>query len=132
MKPESLCRGTDGFKQLWENLKGVSSAPFCLIGRVVGKVHVEMATIVLVTPAWQGQPWCPKGTIKQYSGSTLTPKNRLFIAECRLPKTVLGKKFAAEKYQIPEEKAQSIIMNWSGESGIAGVVNRLAICFVVV
>ena len=110
MKPESLCRGTDGFKQLWENLKGVSSAPFCLIGRVVGKVHVEMATIVLVTPTWQGQPWCPKGAIKEYSGSTLTPKNRIFIAECRLPKTVLGKKFAAE--EIPDSRRKGTVNHY--------------------
>ena len=34
--------------------------------------------------------------------------------------------------QIPEEKTKSIIMNWPGESGIAGVMNELVIPFAAV
>ena len=41
-------------------------------------------------------------------------------------------KLLSRQSQIPEEKTKSIIMNWPGESGIAGVMNELVIPFAAV
>ena len=36
---------------------GLRFPPFCLIGRCLAKIRQEQATLVLVTPTWQTQPW---------------------------------------------------------------------------
>ena len=67
----------------------------------------------------------PKGTAIEYSEPNLIPKSKKLIAEP-------NKKRLPHLFQIPEEKAQSIIINRSGESEIVGVVNCLVIPFVAV
>lgn len=52
-KPDSFSRGAGAFQRSWNNLKGYTFPPFCLIGTALRKLRVEMATIILVTPAWQ-------------------------------------------------------------------------------
>ena len=38
---------------------GFAHPPWCLIARLLMKVQVEGATVVLVTPLWETQPWFP-------------------------------------------------------------------------
>jgi len=38
---------------------GFAHPPWCLIARVLMKVQVKGATVVLVTPLWETQPWFP-------------------------------------------------------------------------
>ena len=83
-KSDPFCRGKYAFQQSWKNLKGYTFPPFCLIGRALRKGQVEVATIILVTPAWQEQPWY---STNEYSGPNLTPKSRKPVAEPKLPKT---------------------------------------------
>ena len=41
-------------------LQAYAFPPFSLIGRVLRKVEVDQATLLVVAPVWQGQPWFPK------------------------------------------------------------------------
>jgi len=50
---------TDAFSQSWATVLGFAHPPWCLIARVLMKVQVEGATVVLVTPLWETQPWFP-------------------------------------------------------------------------
>ena len=50
---------TDAFSQSWEAVLGFAHPPWCLITRVLMKVQVEEATVVLITPLWETQPWFP-------------------------------------------------------------------------
>ena len=52
--------GRDAFQTKWTHLKGYAFPPFSLMGRVLRKVELDQATIVVVAPVWQGQPWFPK------------------------------------------------------------------------
>ena len=45
--------------QDWSQLKGYANPPWSLIGRVLSKVQMDKAHIVLVTPVWKTQPWYP-------------------------------------------------------------------------
>ena len=49
-------------------MKGYAFPPFVLIGRVLAKVRKDNATLVLITPLWQAQPWFP--TLLQLSIAT--------------------------------------------------------------
>ena len=39
---------------------GYAFPPFCLIGRVLKKVQLDQATLIVVTPEWQTQSWYPQ------------------------------------------------------------------------
>ena len=125
--------------------------PFSLIGRVLKKVKTEQATLLLVTPAWQTQAWYPK--VLQMSVRhpiLLLPMKKLLLGpnngkhplvenkSLRLVVwTVSGVNLQQKSYlkkllpssQVPEEKVQSLITNWPGESGIAGVIAEKLIPF---
>ena len=51
--------GTGSFLQDWFQIKGYANPPWSLIGRVLSKVQMERAQIVLVAPVWKTQPWYP-------------------------------------------------------------------------
>ena len=50
---------TDVFLQDWSQTKGYANPSWSLIGRVLSKVQMERAQIVLVAPVWKTQPWYP-------------------------------------------------------------------------
>ena len=41
----------------WTHTKGYAFPPFSLIGRVLHKVLIDQATLILTTPVWQNQSW---------------------------------------------------------------------------
>ena len=59
-EPDPFSRGVDAFQQSWRNLRGYVFPPFCHIGKVLEKVQIDMATIILINPAWKSQTWYPK------------------------------------------------------------------------
>ncbi|CAB3993566.1 reverse transcriptase [Paramuricea clavata] len=57
--PDPFATATDAFQIPWSDLKGYCFPPFSLICRCLAKVRKNMATIVMVTPAWPRQAWYP-------------------------------------------------------------------------
>ena len=58
-RPDPFAMATDALQTQWTTLQGYAFPPFCLVGRCLGKVRREQATIALVAPVWTGQPWYP-------------------------------------------------------------------------
>ena len=58
-RPDPYAVATDAFLQDWSQIKGYANPPWSLIGRVLSKVQMERAEIVLVAPVWKTQPWYP-------------------------------------------------------------------------
>ena len=50
---------TDAFYHDWSKMLGYAHPPWCLVARVLTKAQMEGATVILVTPLWQSQPWFP-------------------------------------------------------------------------
>ena len=73
-KPYPLSRRVDAFHQSWRNLKGYAFLAFFIIGKVLRKVQIEMATIILITAAWQGQSWYPKTLQMSIRNPILIPR----------------------------------------------------------
>lgn len=58
-KPDPFAMGTDAFLAHWGGMKAYAFPPFCLIQRCIAKVQKERGELVIVTPAWQTQPYYP-------------------------------------------------------------------------
>ena len=58
-RPDPEAEETDAFMQDWSKALGFAHPPWCLISRVLGKIKMEKATVVLITPLWQTQAWFP-------------------------------------------------------------------------
>lgn len=43
----------------WTNILGYAFPPFNLLNRIIRKILVDRAQLILVTPAWRSQPWFP-------------------------------------------------------------------------
>ena len=79
-RPDPFSNGTDAFQLSCRNLKGYIFPPFYLIGQVLGKVQIQNSTIILRTPAWQAQPWYPKGRhISIHNPVLILKENNLLI-----------------------------------------------------
>jgi len=59
-KLDLYSQGRDAFQILWKQLEAYAFPPFSLIPRVLQKVQLEQASIMLITLAWQTQAWYPK------------------------------------------------------------------------
>ena len=51
METRAIQRRDGAFQYSWKNLKCNAFTPFCLIGRVLRKVQIDIATLILITPA---------------------------------------------------------------------------------
>ena len=58
-RPDPCAAATDAFLQDWSELKAYANPPWNLVGRVLTKVRIEKATVVLVAPVWKAQSWYP-------------------------------------------------------------------------
>jgi len=56
-KVDPSSQGRDAFQHCWTHLEGYAFPPFCLIGRVLQKVQLDQATLLMITPTWQSQSW---------------------------------------------------------------------------
>ncbi|KAJ1124232.1 hypothetical protein NDU88_002693, partial [Pleurodeles waltl] len=58
-RPDPQALATDAFLQDWSLHLNYAFPPFMMIARVLAQVHRQRASLVLVTPFWQTQPWFP-------------------------------------------------------------------------
>ena len=47
----------DSAQQSWRKLYENAFLSFCLIGKVLAKVRKDHSLLLIITPAWQTQPW---------------------------------------------------------------------------
>ena len=59
-KLDPYSKGRDALQMCWTHTKGYAFPSFFLIGRVLHKVLIDQATLILITPAWQTQSWYPQ------------------------------------------------------------------------
>ena len=59
-RPDPIAEATDAFLQDWSTFTGYAHPPWCLISQVLFKARSQMATLVVVVPLWQTQPWFPQ------------------------------------------------------------------------
>ena len=59
-KPDPQAWKVDAFAITWTGIKAYAFPPFCLISRLLQKVHIEnMSEMLLIAPVWKTQPWFP-------------------------------------------------------------------------
>ena len=57
--PDPQAWAVDALSLPWTNLLGYAFPPFPILGKVIRKASIERATLILVAPKWEGQPWYP-------------------------------------------------------------------------
>ena len=150
-KPDPGSIATDALQQSWSNHFPYAFPPFCLIGRVLAKLKKEKVRLLLVTPTWQTQTWYSMLIGMSVRNPILLPHKKNLLLDPRQNvhplvenKTlqlavwvVSGIVWQQKAYQtglqslsqIPEGRAQFLLTNRPGESGLAGVVNGKLIPF---
>jgi hypothetical protein len=143
--------GTDAFQIIWNNKRGYVFLPFCLITRCLAKVLKEKSEIVIITPAWQTQPYYPLLLTLSIDNPMLLPlmRNLLLSPEGKMHPLVQSQtlKLVAWKVSRDENKQQEfrnkLPSSWlqdgdkelrqlttaAGGSGIAGVTQNKLIHF---
>ena len=59
-KPDPNAFQVDAFSINWSNITGYIFCPFSIIGKVLSKIVQDEATVLMVVPCWQTQPWFPQ------------------------------------------------------------------------
>ena len=150
-KPDPKSFAIDAFLLSWTKLKGYAFPPFSLIGRCLAKVKKDRATIPLIAPDWQAQPWYPmllemliQDPVKiptfpqlllspQGEAHPLTQSGSLTLAAWRIS----GDPCLQQGYQkrlqncMKRHGDQELgsLTKVPGESGLAGVTNNQLIMF---
>ena len=108
----------------WETDQMYVFPPFCLVGRCLAKVQKERASVVLITPTWQAQPWCPRLLQMSIADPILLPQTRDLLwspHQERHPLAVNGTlRLAAWKISDEEQQQkdyQAMLQIWSGKPG---------------
>ena len=144
LEPGSI-QQRQSFQICWIHKKGYAFPPFSPICKVLHKVLIDQATLILITPAWEIQSWQPQALdskpfdfcqsprfVTRPKEGTSVPNNK------RKPATpgmdIFRERLFQKKYQrnLPllsqmlDDQAQSLFTNRPGISGIADVLgNRL-------
>ena len=58
-KIDPFSQGRDAFQISWAHKFVYAFPPFALIGRILQKVNQDQCLMLIITPAWPGQPWFP-------------------------------------------------------------------------
>ena len=115
-RSDRLAEATDAFRQDWRLRTGYANPPWCLMGRVLSQVMEQEALIVLVAPAWKGQPWYPVLLSLLWEFPRLIPS---------LPDLIQN----PSGLELPELMPQLAVWPISGKNSItAAIQKRLQVC----
>ena len=149
-KPDPFALATDAFTIQWDKKVGYAFPPFCLISRSLAKIRQDKATVVMVTPVWQTQPWYTELMGLSVADPILLPpmadllmsptgqKHPLLASGLTLAAWKLsGEMMKVKQYQSQLknysakllETAQNPLMSPPGRSGYAGVMEGKLIQF---
>lgn len=149
-RPDPNAIGTDALQLPWDKWKAYAFPPFCLISRCLRKIREDRASVVLVAPVWQSQPWYPT-LLELLDLPLILPQNpellmdpldnphplvvadQLVLAAWKLS----GNKQLQQEFQrklpsywpLDEAEARTQPMKVHEKSGIAGVLNSRLIHF---
>ena len=59
-KPDPDAYRINAFSLCWLNLNSYIFPPFSIVGRVLAKLAQDRATVLVIVPCWQIQPWFPQ------------------------------------------------------------------------
>ena len=59
-KPDPNAFAVNAFTQTWNDIKGYPFPPVSSIGRILAKIKRDEASIIVIVPCWQAQPWFPQ------------------------------------------------------------------------
>ena len=150
-RPNPYIIAVDALQQPWHGHLLYAFPPFSLITRVLSKIRRERVLVILITPAWNSQPWYAMLLQMLIRKSFLLPSHVDLLKDpMHKPHTLLlnqslrlvawrisgnisfQREFQRGLQSLPlevEEIALSQLTNRPGESGLAGVVNRKLIPF---
>ena len=57
--PDPQAWAVDALSISWTNLSAYAFPPFPILGKVIRKVRADKATVILIAPKWESQPWFP-------------------------------------------------------------------------
>ena len=145
-KLDPYSQGRDAFLISWNPIFAYAFPSFSVIGRVLKKVLVDQAEMIVIIPAWQTQAWYPRMLELSVQNPILIPQQMDLLTDpagnrhplvlnksLRLVAwTVSGKAWRQREYKkklppllsVPGDQDRFQITNRPGESGLAGVVRN--------
>ena len=150
-----MSQAADAFQQNWFHKNICAFPPFCMIPKVLSKVWKDkVPTMILVTPAWPSQQWYPEAMRMSMQQPILLTRRRDLLKNPKggihplvqnktlnlVAWTVSGLDYKRKEFQgrLPtlslnqEDQVRTQIMNRPGVNGLAGVLKRKSIHFVVI
>ena len=107
----------------WKYQRGYAFPHFSLIGRVLNKVQVDQAEILLITPAWHSQSWYPRLLQMSIEKPILIPQEKDLLMGPKLEKhslietgklglllwTISGKSYLQKEFQKTLQTLKGLI-----------------------
>ena len=80
-RPDPGALAIDAFQQHWDETLRYAFPPFSIVARVLQKVELEGATIILVFPIWPTQAWFPRALKMTIDTPYLLPQESLTLPQ---------------------------------------------------
>ena len=152
-RPDPFSVGVDAFQRSWKEEGLYLFPPFAMIPRCPLKIQQEEATVTLIAPPWQTQPWFPMLLSLLIQAPILLPPCRDILTsptrethplaeqrQFRLAawkfsgREILNKEFCNKLPSYWQnslgEKAHHVLTTAAGDNGVVGVVENKLIHFV--
>ena len=151
-KPDPYSLVTHAMQQEWNQEILYVFPPFSLIQRVLCKIaKKKVSTVILITPAWQTQPWNPNILAMKFSQPFLLPMSPGVLKNPKgedhplvinkslalVAWKVTGKPWLSQAFQngLPilsltqRDKVHQLITTRPGKNGVVGVIGKKLIHF---
>ena len=120
-RPDPGALAIDAFQQHWDKTLRYAFPPFSIIARVLQKVELEGATIILVFPIWPTQAWFPRALKMTIDTPYLLPQESLTLPQNPAKKHPLPKlRLAAMKLSGAHCRQRSYHLKQSVSSAAPG------------
>ena len=80
-KPDPDALHTNAFTLSWSEGLNYAFPPFSIIGRVLKKIQVDKATLLIILPLWPTQPWFPTALQLLVAEPVLLPRECVFLPQ---------------------------------------------------
>ena len=151
-KPDPFAMAVDAFLMDWNRGIPYLFPPFSMLTRCLAKIWKDRATVVVVTPTWQSQPWYPSLLEMVVDLPVLLPQTRDMLKSPRgdlhplmgqmglqlAAWKVSGDRHFQKEFQstlptcwpnTPGVRARDALTRAPGDSGVAGVTRNKLIQF---
>eukprot|EP00918_Siedleckia_nematoides_P075761 GHVU01165804.1.p1 GENE.GHVU01165804.1~~GHVU01165804.1.p1 ORF type:complete len:163 (-),score=2.58 GHVU01165804.1:837-1304(-) len=59
-RPDPFAKDIDGFSVCWKDIYSYAFPPFSVMGRILRKLELEEAEMLIIAPVWVTRPWFPR------------------------------------------------------------------------